>query len=190
MENTTHTGILFPANTNSEFTWADALFMPLEMGKRIIENVDKFAPIIEANGLYCMEVLDSSPTFILYNKFRDEPSNQELSPIVDELTQEELEDVPQGKLKTYVTKYFNTGHVTIQCFCDNTNDEFWAEISIITLKQLLEVKLSNQDICNTLRAIATQTPESEEVYFPNNNSIGGYQNVKELISYIADMLEE
>lgn len=189
MENTTHTGILFPANTNSDWDSVDALFMPLEMGKRIIDNVDKFAPIIEANGLFCMEVLDASPTFILTEKLKFDPSTQ-LKPVKTSLTNEELASIPENKLKTYATKYFNGGNVTVQCYGEHTNEEFWAEISIITLKQLLEVKLSNQDICNTLRAIATQTPESEEVYFPNNNSIGGYQNVKELISYIADMLEE
>lgn len=137
MENTTHKGILFPANTNSDWEWVDALFMPLEMGERIIQNVDKFAPIIEANGLFCMELLDSSPTFILTEKLTPSYQNQILIPKIDVLTNEELEDVPQNKLKTYVAKYFNSGNVTIQCFAENTNDEFWAEIDITILKQLL-----------------------------------------------------
>ncbi len=136
MENTTTKGILFPANNNSEWDSVDALFVPIDMGERIIANVAKFGPIIQDNGLFCVEVLDSSTTFILTERLAFDPSS-ELTAIKAELTDEELNMIPENKLKAYVTKYFNNSNVTIKCYGEHTGEEFWAEIDIILLQQLI-----------------------------------------------------
>jgi len=134
---TTNKGILFPARTNSDFDSVDALFIPIEKCKRIVEEQAKFAPIIAEHSLFCIQTLDSSPTFINTDRMEDENEfNTNGAHLVD-LEDSELDNMPENKLRSYTTKFFSHEGVTIQCYGEHTNDEFWAEIDLNLLKQLI-----------------------------------------------------
>lgn len=128
--NTTQKGILFPASTNSEWDSVDALFVPIEKCKRIIEEQAKFAPIIAEHSLFCIQTLDSSPTFINTDRVLTDA-------ILVDLEESELEDVPENKLRSYTTNFFSGTGVTISCHGEHTGEEFYAEIDLEKLKQLI-----------------------------------------------------
>jgi hypothetical protein len=54
--------------------------------------------------------------------------------------------------------------------------------------------MTNQKICEALRAIAAKTSNKNEVLIPNDCEADGftegYHKVKDLLTFLADMLEE